>query len=168
MFHFLTDSNLGTLNRIITNEAEKYDLILTNPPYITSGVTSIKEEIKMEGLQTHYTAGSKGVDGLALEWITRSLRRNGRAFVIIPHSILNVMQNKVLRQYIKKECFINCIISLPSKTFFNTPQKTFILGITKKSDPKTEQDFPVFTYLVSNIGEQLNVYRFEIEGKSDL
>ena len=168
MFHFLTDSNLGTLNRIITNEAEKYDLILTNPPYITSGVTSIKEEIKEEGLQEHYTTGSKGVDGLALEWITRSLRRNGRAFVIIPHSILNVMQNKVLRQYIKKECFINCIISLPSKTFFNTPQKTFILGITKKSDSKQEQNFPVFTYLVSNIGEQLNVYRFEIEGKSDL
>ncbi len=168
IFHFLTESNLGTLNRIITNEAEKYDLILTNPPYITSGVTSIKEEIKTEGLQAYYTTGSKGVDGLALEWIIRSLRRNGRAFVIIPHSILNVRQNKELRKYIREQCFVNCIISLPSKTFFNTPQKTFILGITKKNNPKQEQDFPVFTYLVSNIGEQLNVYRFEIEGKSDL
>jgi type I restriction enzyme M protein len=157
------------LKRIITDENEKYDLILTNPPYITSGVTSIKEEIKTEELKSHYTTGGKGVDGLALEWIIRSLKKNnGRAFVIIPHGILNVRQNKDLRKYLKGECFINCIISLPEKTFFNTPQRTFILGITKKSNPEQEQDFPVFTYLVSNIGEELNINRFEIEGKSDL
>jgi type I restriction-modification system DNA methylase subunit len=168
IFHFLTESNLGTLKRVITDEKAKYDLILTNPPCITSGVTSIKEEIKTENLQSYYTTGSKGVDGLALEWIIRNLRKNGRAFVIIPHSILNVMQNQELRRFLKSESFINCIISLPVKTFFNTPQKMFVLGITKKNNPKEEQDFPVFTYLVSDIGEQLNIYRFETEGKSDL
>lgn len=168
MFHFLTESNLGTLNIIIEKEEEKYDLILTNPPYITSGSKSIKEEIKSEGLQQHYTCNGKGVDSLALEWIVRSLKKGGRAFIIVSDGILQVTQNERLRKFIREECFINCIISLPIKTFFNTPQKTYILGITKKQDKNIEQDFPVFTYLVSDIGETLDVYRFETEGKSDL
>lgn len=168
IFYLITDSNLGTLKKIIEKEENKYDLILTNPPYITSGVRSIRDEIKSEGLEQYYTTGSKGVEGLALEWIMRSLRKNGKAFIIIPDSILNVSQNKGIRKYLLQEFFLNCIISLPIKTFFNTPKKTYILGITKKDAKYQKQDFPVFTYLVSNIGETLDINRFEIEGKSDL
>lgn len=167
-FHLFTDSNLGTLNRILKSEDEKYDLILTNPPYISSGKKSISDEIIEQNLEREYTKNGKGVEGLALEWIIRSLRKEGRAFVVIPLNILNVDQNKDLRDFILEECYLNCIISLPIKTFFNTPQKTFILGITKKNNKKEVQDFPVFTYLVSNIGETLDINRFEIEGKSDL
>lgn len=166
-FHFLTASNLGTLKEIFEDEDEKFDLILTNPPYVTSGVTSIRDEIKAEGLEKYYTKGGKGVDGLALEWIIRSLKKGGRAFIVLPSGIFNTSQNKELRKYLSDECFINGIISLPAKTFFNTPQKTYILCVTKKED-NSSQDFPVFTYLVSNIGETLNIYRFENEGKSDL
>jgi type I restriction-modification system DNA methylase subunit len=167
-FHLISDTNLGTLSMRLTEEKEKYDLILTNPPYITSGVTSIKDELKSEGLDDYYTAGGKGVDGLALEWIIRALKKGGKAFIVIPDGILNTSQNKNLRKFILDECFINCIISLPIKTFFNTPKKTFILGLTKKSKSGEQQDFPIFTYLVSNIGETLNINRFETEGKSDL
>ena len=167
-FELLKESNLGTLKIKITDESEKFDLILTNPPYITSGSKSIKEEVKSEGLSTDYTYGGKGVEGLALEWIMRSLKKGGRAFIIIPDSILNVSKNKNLRKQISDGFFINCIISLPIKTFFNTPKKTYILGITKKEDVTMYQDFPAFTYLVSNIGETLDVNRFEIEGRSDL
>lgn len=77
IFHFLTESNLGTLKKVINDEEEKFDLIMTNPPYITSGVTSIKNEINNEGLGKYYSIGSKGVDGLALQWIIRSLKRGG-------------------------------------------------------------------------------------------
>lgn len=167
-FHLLTESNLGTLKIQIEKEEEKYDLILTNPPYITSGVASIREEIKKEGLDNFYTAGGKGVDGLALEWIIRSLKKGGKAFVVISLGILNTSQNKKLRQFLLNECLLNCIISLPIKTFFNVPQKTYILGMTKKQNSNDTQGFPVFTYLVSNIGETLDINRFKIEGESDL
>lgn len=168
IFHLLTESNLGTLKEIIEDEDEKFDLILTNPPYITSGVTSIKSELTAEGLDNFYTSGGKGVDGLALEWIIRSLKKGGKAFIIIPDGILNTSQNKSLRKFLISECFLNCLISLPIKTFFNTPKKTYILGITKKNAGVDSQNFPVFTYLVSNIGETLDVNRFETKGKSDL
>jgi len=161
-FHFLSDSNLGTLKEKFENEEEKPDLILTNPPYITSGVTTIRKQIEEEGLSDFYVNSGKGVEGLCLKWIISNLKKGGSAFVILPDGIFNVFANEVLRNEILKQCFINCIISLPVKTFFNTPKKTYILGITKKEDESKKQDFPVFTYLVSNIGETLNINRFDI------
>ncbi len=162
-FHFLSDSNLGTLKEIFENDTDKPDLILTNPPYITSGVATIRKQIDDEGLSDYYKNSGKGVEGLCLKWIISNLRKNGSAFIILPDSIFNVFSNKVLRDELKYRCYINCIISLPSKTFFNTPKKTYIIGITKKENENDEQNFPVFTYLVSNIGETLDINRFEIE-----
>lgn len=167
IFNYLTQSNLGTLKLNIVEE-EKFHLILTNPPYITSGVSSIRDEIKSEGLEKHYNIRSKGVDGLALQWIIRSLKKGGKAFIVVSDGILESGQNRLLREHILQECDLNAIISLPRKTFFNTPQKTFILVLTKKEIKSDIQTEPIFTYLVSNIGETLDVDRFEIEGKSDL
>ncbi|MGM0582813.1 MAG: N-6 DNA methylase [Bacteroidota bacterium] len=167
-FELITDSNLGTLKKIQREEENKYDLILTNPPYVTSGVKSLKNEIDAEGLDNYYVAGGLGTSGLALEWIVRNLKKGGRAFVILNDTIFNVKKNKSLRDFVLKNCYVNCLISLPVKTFFNTPKKTFILGITKKQNPEDSQEFPVFTYLVSDIGETLDANRFEKPGKSDL
>jgi len=162
-FHFLSDSNLGTLKEEFENEEEKPDLILTNPPYITSGVTTIRKQIEEEGLADDYKNSGKGVEGLCLKWIISNLKRGGSAFIILPDSIFNVFANDVLRNEIREKCYINCIISLPLKTFFNTPKKTYILGITKKNCDEDKQTFPVLTYLASNVGETLDVNRFEIE-----
>jgi type I restriction-modification system DNA methylase subunit len=162
-FHFLSDSNLGTLKEKFESEEEKPDLILTNPPYITSGVTTIRKQITEEGLEDDYKNSGKGVEGLCLKWIISNLKKGGSAFIILPDSIFNVFANDVLRDEIKEKCFINCIISLPLKTFFNTPKKTYILGITKKDCDENRQTFPVFTYLVSSIGETLDINRFGIE-----
>ncbi len=144
-FHFLSDSNLGTLKEKFENNEDKPDLILTNPPYITSGVVTIRKQIDAEGLTDYYKNSGKGVEGLCLKWIISNLKKSGSAFIILPDSIFNVFANEVLRDEIKRRCYINCIISLPEKTFFNTPKKTYILGITKKEDDEQKQDFPVFT-----------------------
>ena len=52
---------------------------------------------------------------------------------------------------------------MPLNTFFTTNKKTYILCLTKKTDRKDIQNTPVFTYLVSEIGESRDVYRFNIE-----
>ncbi len=165
-FYFLSDSNLGTLKERFEEE-DKPDLILTNPPYITSGVKTMRAQIKAEGMEDYFKNSGTGVQGLCLKWIMANLKRNGSAFIILPDSIFNVFANKVLRDEIMKTCYINCIISLPLNTFFNTPKKTYILGITKKDCNEDEcsnikQDFPVFTYLASSTGETLDIDRFEI------
>ena len=162
-FHFLSDSNLGTLKIMFDDDDEKPDLILTNPPYITSGVTTIRKQIKEEGLEDFYANSGQGVQGLCIKWILSNLKKEGSAFILLPDSVFQLDINKILRKEIKKHCFINCIISLPLKTFFTTNKKTYILGITRKIDNGDKQDFPVFTYLVSSIGETLDVNRFEVK-----
>lgn len=164
-FKLETNSILGTLSHPSINE---YDLILTNPPYVMSGSSNLKEEIKKVGvLSDHYKINASGVDGLFMEWIVRALKPGGKAFVVIPDGMLTRINDKLLREFIVDECYLDAIISLPKKTFFTTAKKTYILAITKKAKPKIEQEDPVFTYLVSEIGESLDNYRFEI-GQDDL
>jgi len=160
-FTLKTNSILGTLSEPVESE---YDLILTNPPYVTSGSSNLKEEIKKDGeLVDYYKINALGVEGLFMEWIIRSLKPNGNAYIVIPDGILNRQNDKHMRKFITDECYINAIISLPIKTFFTTPKKTYILCLTKKSNKKDIQKDPVFTYIVSEIGETRDIYRFDID-----
>ena len=133
----------------------------------TSSNTPSKEEIKKSGLEYHYELNSIGIEGLFLEWIIKALKVGGKAYIVIPDGTLSRNLDKNLRKYIIDECFIDSIISLPSKTFFTTLKKTYILGITKKHNKSEVQTAPVFSYLVSDIGETLDIYRLE-KSENDL
>lgn len=160
-FTLKTNSILGTLRDPVENE---YDLILTNPPYVTSGSSNLKDEIQKDtDLKNYYKINAIGVEGLFMEWIVRALKPNGKAFVVVPDGIFNRQNDKNLRAFLRQECFIDGIISLPLNTFFTTNKKTYILCLTKKNNKADIQTEPVFTYLVSEIGESRDVYRFDIE-----
>jgi type I restriction enzyme M protein len=160
-FILKTNSILGTLSDPVIN---KYDLILTNPPYAVSGSSNLKEEIKKDGeLVKYYKINGIGVEGLFIEWIINALKPGGKAFIVIPDGILNRLHDKNIRKFILDECFIDGIISLPLNTFFTTNKKTYILCITKKQNIAEVQTEPVFTYLVSEIGETRDINRFDID-----
>jgi type I restriction enzyme M protein len=170
-FKLTTESIMGTLEK---TEYDQYDLILTNPPYVTSGSSNYKERIKKDAeLKKFYKTNAMGVEGLFVEWIINSIKPNRKALVVIPDGILLRMNDDKLRQLIKDECILDAIISLPVKTFYTTPKKTYILIITKKDAVKEKrkeikQTEPVFTYLASSIGESLDVYRFTKDVPNDL
>lgn len=161
----LFKDNLGTFGHIINDEEDKYDFILSNPPYVTSGSSIIKEEIqKTPKTQNQYPINALGLEGLSIEWIVKSLKKGGRAFIVIPDGIFGRIGGKKLRDYMLQECFLDAIVSLPVKTFFANSKHTYILVITKKNNPDVVQTNPVFTYLVSNMGEKLtSVKREEID-----
>ena len=157
--------NLGTFGHIIKAEEQKYDLILSNPPYVTSGSSIIKEEIqRTPATVNEYPVGGLGLESLSIEWVIKSLKSGGQAYLVIPDGILARTNGRNLRDYILRECFLNAVISLPTRTFYANAKDTYILAITKKNDPDDMQSSPVFAYLVSNIGERLtSVKRDEIE-----
>lgn len=167
-FLLQTNSILGTLAKPIKDE---YDLILTNPPYVMSGSSNLKEEIsKDETLKKHYSVNAMGIEGLFMEWIVRALKPGGRAFVVVPDGIMNRSSDKKLRDFILEQCVIDAVISLPLNTFFTTNKKTYILVLTRKIPTIVDgvsnlakQTTPVFTYLCSEIGETRDNYRFEIK-----
>lgn len=167
-FLLQTNSILGTLAR---PENDKYDLILTNPPYVMNGSSNLKEEIaKREDLKNHYAVNAMGIEGLFMEWIVRAMKPGGKAYVVVPDGIMNRSNDKKLRDYILEQCMIDAVISLPLNTFFTTNKKTYILVLTKKLPIKVDgistlerQNTPVFTYLCSEIGETRDVNRFDID-----
>lgn len=167
-FLLQTNSILGTLARPIV---DKYDLILTNPPYVMSGSSNLKDEIgKDDALKNYYKISAMGIEGLFMEWIVRALKPGGKAFVVVPDGIMNRSNDKKLRNFILEQCCIDAVISLPLNTFFTTNKKTYILALTKKVPVNVDgvptlerQTTPVFTYLCSEIGETRDVYRFDID-----
>lgn len=167
-FFLQTNSILGTLAKPIK---DKFDLILTNPPYVMSGSSNLKEEIsKQQELKEYFAVNAMGIEGLFMEWIVRALKPSGRAFIVVPDGIMNRSNDKKLRNFILDQCIVDAVISLPLNTFFTTNKKTYILALTKKAtiklngvDTRERQTTPVFTYFCSEIGETRDVYRFDIE-----
>ncbi len=167
-FLLQTNSILGTLARPTENA---YDLILTNPPYVMSGSSNLKDEIaKQDSLKRYFSINAMGIEGLFMEWIVRALKPGGKAFVVVPDGVMNRSNDKRLRDFILEECEIDAVISLPINTFFTTNKKTYILAVTKKIpvtrdgvEVKERQTAGVFTYLCSEIGETRDVYRFDME-----
>ena len=167
-FLLQTNSILGTLAKPVHDQ---YDLILTNPPYVMSGSSNLKEEIsKDDTLKKYFSVSAMGIEGLFMEWIIRALKPNGKAFIVVPDGIMNRSNDKKLRDFILEQCEIDAVISLPLNTFFTTNKKTYILALTKKAPVMVDgvstlqrQTSQVFTYLCSEIGETRDVYRFDID-----
>ncbi len=157
-------TTLGTLEHL---DFEKYDLILANPPYyqnadISKASKNVKYKINDKD-EKAYTANGGGIEALFTEWIVKSLKKGGNANIILPDGIFTNIGNDKLKLLIKEKCFIESIISLPINAFFNTNKKTYILTLRKRNENETEkQDFPVYCYLCSSIGESLDSYRFDI------
>ena len=155
---------LGTLDKL---EENKYDLILANPPYYQDATIT-----KLASDTGFYTAKGNGVEALFLEWIIRSLKYGGAANIVLPDGIFTNLGNTKLKELILKNCYIESIISLPINSFFNTPKKTFILTLRKKTeegiDSEVKQEYKIFCYMCKSIGETLDTYRFDTPDDNDL
>jgi len=157
------DKMLGSLEFPQRNH---FDLILTNPPYVVKGSKTIKEKIfQNEVLKETYDRAGTGVESLFIRWVVDALKPGGRAFVIIPTGLLTRSEIAV-RSYVRKHCIIDGIIALPERTFFNTPNRTYVIALTKKNQSTDDQTMPVFAYLVREVGETRDSLRFPC--RSDL
>lgn len=161
---FSSKTALGTLGHL---EKNKYDLILANPPYYQDATIT-----KLAAATGYYTTKGTGVEALFLEWIIHSLKHGGTANIVLPDGIFTNLGNTKLKELILRDCFIESIISLPINSFFNTPKKTYILTLKKKTteeiDSGTKQKSKIFCYLCKSIGETLDTYRFDTPDDNDL
>lgn len=156
-----TNQHLGTLEYPIRN---KVDVILTNPPYVTKGSRIYKEEIQnVQGLRNgvdlreYYERCGLGLESLFLRYISGALKPGGRAFVIVPQGLLTRTESS-LKERILAECNLLASICLPRNTFFNTPQKTYIIALAKRRTHKDSRP-DVFCAIASSVGETLDARR---------
>ena len=155
IFNSVHNSMIGSLS--ITEN--KYDLILSNPPYVRKGLSLYNKFIKNnKELNKFYDVSSYSKEGLFVINIIKSLKAGGRAFIILPDGFFHTKSDREIRNFLLKECILNAIISLPEKTFYTTNKKTYILSLTKKKNGVI-QNKKVLNYIVNDVGETLDSAR---------
>lgn len=153
--HAHEDRILGSLRHPVSDAV---DLIMANPPYVVSGTGAITGKIKEAGLSEYYAGGGTGLESRFLNCIIRALKPGGRAFVILPKSMLARVDEKI-KQFVRDEVIIDGLIYLPNQTFYTTPSATYIVAMTKKRNDSQIQEMPIFAYYISQIGETRDTER---------
>jgi type I restriction enzyme M protein len=141
------------------NENENFDIVLANPPF--TGKLD-KDDINNElGIDTRST------ELLFLSRISKMLRTNGKAAVIIPEGVLfgSSKAQKATRELLLKDNCLEAVVSLPSGVFKPyTGVKTSIL-VFKKIKEKSEawNTDKVWFYEIKNDGYSLDDNRRKLK-----
>lgn len=165
-------SSLGALDG---RNKEAFDVILTNPPFVVSGSADIGKLIENNPERKKYFSRKySGVEGLFIQFIVQSLKKNGHAWVLLPETFFLRTTDKVLRDWIFQECQIDLLALLPERTFFNTPKRVVIVHLKKRPtrlsvavlDAALKKE-KILLFALSEIGESRDARRLPIP-ESDL
>ncbi|GAB6928234.1 N-6 DNA methylase [Paenibacillus sp. JCM 10914] len=142
----------NTLSQENIDKLKEADVIMANPPFGSSESDSLTEQ-DMENFDIKITTAQ----GLFIQQMIASTKKDGEIVTIIDESILNSAKWKQVREYIINNCFIEAIVSLPKSAFAPNKinVKTSILYLKKKNSDYPEdilQDYPVRMIQMTQVG----------------
>lgn len=146
-----------TNDSLISLEKDRYNYILTNPPY---GVYKGNAEI-----DSFTYCNINRPEFLFVEKIIDALVEGGEAAIVLPDGVLETPTRSDFRQKLLQHADILSIISLHEFVFRPyTTEKTYVLFIQKKQKDEVGriQKKPIWLYLLENDGFQKGDKRYEI------
>ncbi len=170
-FHCWDKTALGSLE---TMAEGKFDLILTNPPFVVSGSKDYSRIVRSNNKRKrYYSEKASGVEGLFVQFIVKSLKANGEAWVLLPESLFLRTTDRGLRRWIYRNCQLDFMAIYPERTFYNTPKRVVVAHLRKRARPITDAEMAkaldkeqVVLFAVSEIGETRDAKRLPCQ--SDL
>ncbi|HUP78152.1 MAG TPA: N-6 DNA methylase, partial [Pirellula sp.] len=141
-------------------EKDRYDVILSNPPY---GGKMASE------LQTNFRVRSAATECLFLQHIMRNLAKGGRAAVILPEGVsFRGGPDQKVRQELLEQFNLHTILSLPAGCFLPyTGVKTNVLFFDRPGEsvpPGKLATKKVWFFELTNDGFELKQTRRPVEG----
>ncbi|HJJ70752.1 MAG TPA: N-6 DNA methylase [Methanocorpusculum sp.] len=134
ILHGITVPNLVRMNTLSENaqdiqEKDRYDVILTNPPFGSGAAKSIQKNFAFETSENAY---------LFLQHYIKSLKAGGRAGIVIKNTFLSGSDNANvgLRRYLLETCSLDIILEMPQKTFQGAGVNTVVLFFEKGKPTK--------------------------------
>jgi type I restriction enzyme M protein len=151
----LEQANTLELHSVNVSEKNKYDVILSNPPY---GGKLARE------IQTNFTIHSGATEILFLQHIMANLKKGGRAAVIVPEGVLfRGGADAKVRERLLAEFDLHTVLSLPAGCFLPyTGVKTNVLFFDRREDGKGTKR--VWYYELVNDGFELRQTRRPVQG----
>lgn len=161
-------TSLGSLEEMFD---QKFDLIITNPPFVVSGSRDVSKLIKSNNRRrTYYGRKYSGVEGLFIQFIAQSLKRNGDAWVLLPETFFLRTTDQTLRSWLLGRCQMDLMAILPERTFFNTPKRVVVTHLKRRPADLSEANLQaalrrerVLLFAVSEIGETRDAKRLPCE-----
>jgi type I restriction-modification system DNA methylase subunit len=164
--------NLEKDDSIRNHITNKYDIIVTNPPFGIKGLNydEIPDFYKYEYLPIK----TNNAVSLFIQAVIYILKINGRCGIVLPDGQDLFGVNKTLiaiREYLLKTCDLKKIIYLPENLFTNTSIKTCIFYFYKKIECSQVIEIKTKSYKFTEIHQTKKVrfYNYNLEtNKSDL
>ena len=162
MMHGIKHPNIEYMDTLSKRYKEEnlYDVMLANPPF--------KGSIDVEDINTKLEIGklASKTELLFIERIIKSLKKNGRAGVIIPDGVLfgATAAHKSVRKMLLENCNLNAVISMPSGVFRPYAGVSTAILIFTKGTPTQA----VWFYDMKSDGYSLNDDRKRIKGEYPL
>ena len=125
------------------NSLKRFDFIVVNPPFSDKNWThGLKEFGRFDGYGDR--PPQKNGDFAWLLHIIKSLKRNGKAAVILPHGVLfRGNAEAALRQSLINRGFIKGIIGLPANLFYGTGIPACIIVLDKENADERDGIFMI-------------------------
>lgn len=150
MFEFGTDSkNFYEKNSIEQDFDQKFDYIITNPPFGTLGKISDKKILAKYRLGAEFK--TQMPDILMVEKVINLLKKGGRAAILLPKGDFENPTLKYFRKYLLENVRIDAVVGLPDKTFtpYGTNVQSGIMFLTKI---KPADDYNVYFGNITKLG----------------
>ncbi len=167
-----SDEQIQELRNMILKDKEKFEVILSNPPF--SLTYSRKQKEQKEIMEQYELATYKKISKsllsslMFLERYKDLVADKGQILAIIDESVLSGEKYSNVRDYIRKTFIIKAIISLPGDAFKRQGSrvKTSILILrTKKNEEKQPELFmetSVYLGLTEKIARRIGIERDEL------
>ena len=149
-------------NNILNYDINKFDIILTNPPFGTNIKTGSKETLQKYQLAYKYKMNSNG-DNQKSDTINLSVppqvvfveqcinltKENGYIGIVVPESLISNKKYSYVVDYIFNKCYIEAVIGMPDELFKTsgkggTHTKTCLLILKLKNHNISENEYDIF------------------------
>ena len=122
----ITHTNTLSENIMDIQEKDRYDVVLTNPPFGGKERKEVQQNFPIKTGETAY---------LFLQHFIKSLKAGGRAGIVIKNTFLSNTDNASisLRKMLLESCNLQTILDLPSGVFAGAGVKTVVLFFEKGS-----------------------------------
>lgn len=111
----------------------KFDVVLANPPYSIS--TWNREAFANDKWGRNFlgTPPQVRADYAFIQHIIASMNENtGRCAMLLPHGVLNRMDEETMRKKMVENDMVDCVISIGKNLFYNSPMEASIILCSSK------------------------------------
>jgi type I restriction enzyme M protein len=120
----VTHTNTLTENISDIQDKDRYDTVLTNPPFGGQERKEVQQNFPIRSGETAY---------LFLQHFIKILKAGGKAGIVIKNTFLSNGDATSLRKLLLESCNLHTILDLPSGTFQGAGVKTVVLFFDKAS-----------------------------------